>query len=306
MVDSEGEPMRLAQCGWLADTPVERRIEACLLEALAGALAATPDERVPVALFIELPPPRPGLPDGLALAIGDAVAQRYPRRFSAIELGRRGHAGGAFALEAAIRRLDGHPEQPCLIAGADSYCDPDTLEWLERTEQMHGAGPRNNAWGFLPGEGAGALLVAARPRGRAAAPGPRLLAIGVGQETRLIRTGEVCIGAGLTTAFREALAGVAADQRVSDVYCDLNGDPYRADEFAFAVTRTRERFVAASDFVAPADCWGDVGAASVPLAVILACAAAARGYARGAHALVWASSDGGERGAVTVAMGGRG
>ena len=299
MVDSEGEPMHLAQCPWLEDMPVERRISACLLDAIAQVLVSS-GSGLPGPLFVDLPLPRPGLPDRLARQVHDAVTQRYPR-LTAIEVCQRGHAGGALALDAAFRHLRVNPERPCVVAGADSYCDPDTLEWLEQTDQLHGAGPRNNAWGFMPGEGAGALLVAARSRGQGAGL-PRLLSTGVGQETRLIRTGTVCIGEGLTAAFRGALVGLAAGQCVTDVYCDLNGDTYRADEFAFAVTRTRERFVSASDFVAPADCWGDVGAASVPLGVILACAAGARGYARGTHALVWASSDGGQRGAALLAV----
>ena len=56
-------------------------------------------------------------------------------------------------------------------------------------------------------------------------------------------------------------AGACRRAKVSDVYCDLNGEPYRADEFGFAALRTKEHFASASDFVAPADCWGDVAAA---------------------------------------------
>jgi 3-oxoacyl-[acyl-carrier-protein] synthase-1 len=77
----------------------------------------------------------------------------------------------------------------------------------------------------------------------------------------------------------------------------MNGEPYRADEFGFAAVRVKESFMAASDFVAPADCWGDVGAASMPLSVILATIAGWKSYAKGPHAFVWASSESGERGA---------
>ena len=84
--------------------------------------------------------------------------------------------------------------------------------------------------------------------------------------------------------------------------CDQNGEAYRADELGFMLVRLSERFRGGSDFLAPADCWGDVGAASVPLFVILAAAAAERGYARGPHYLVWASSEGGERGAALLRL----
>ena len=80
----------------------------------------------------------------------------------------------------------------------------------------------------------------------------------------------------------------------------MNGEPYRADEFGFACLRTKERFVSVSDFIAPADCWGDVSAASAPLGIMLSAIAARKSYAKGRFALVWGSSEGGERGAALV------
>ena len=86
----------------------------------------------------------------------------------------------------------------------------------------------------------------------------------------------------------------------------MNGEPYRADEFGFTALRTKEGFESASDFVAPADCWGDVGAAGGLLHLMLACAAAHKGYANGPLALVWASAEAGERAAALLACGERG
>jgi len=80
----------------------------------------------------------------------------------------------------------------------------------------------------------------------------------------------------------------------------MNGEPYRADEFGFACVRTKEAFVSASNFIASADCWGDVSSASVPLALVQATIAAHKAYANGAYALIWASSEGGERGAALL------
>ena len=53
-------------------------------------------------------------------------------------------------------------------------------------------------------------------------------------------------------------------------------------------------------FVAPAECWGDVGAATAPLLLGLAVAAARRGHAAGPYSLVTTSGDGGLRGAALV------
>jgi 3-oxoacyl-[acyl-carrier-protein] synthase-1 len=180
----------------------------------------------------------------------------------------------------------------------------ETLEWLEANDQLHGAGPLNNAWGFIPGEAAGAALVIGEEALDRAGVEPlaRVLSVGRGIEPNRIKTQTVCIGEGLTAAFREGLAGLPSGTRVTDMVCDMNGEPYRADEFGFACLRTKEAFESASDVIAPADCWGDVSAASGPLGVLLSAAAGRKSYANGRYALVWASSEGGERGAALLEL----
>ena len=84
------------------------------------------------------------------------------------------------------------------------------------------------------------------------------------------------------------------------MYCDMNGAPYRADEFGFATLRTKEAFESASDFVAPADRWGDVSAASFPLSLILSSIAAKKAYSNGPYSFLWASSETGERGGALL------
>ena len=312
MVDSIGEPICVAQCPWLpGELSVADRIVDCLTSAIGQSLMpleahGIPTERVPVTLLVNLPPERPGLPESLVDAIRQAIIRVFRNTFSRIGIARCGHAGGVLALQSAITALARHPVSACVIAAADSYMEPDTLEWLEETGQLHGAGEANNAWGFVPGEGGGAALLTLPPVAEqmALAPLGHVVGVGSGREAQLIRTGSVCLGEGLTAAMRDALGSLPNERTISDVYCDMNGDPYRADEFAFAVTRTRERFISASDFVAPADCWGDVGSASAPLLTALACIAGAKGYSKGPDALIWASSDTGERGAAVVGVAG--
>jgi 3-oxoacyl-[acyl-carrier-protein] synthase-1 len=111
-------------------------------------------------------------------------------------------------------------------------------------------------------------------------------------------TRTVCLGEGLTAAFRGVLD---PRRRVAHGYCDLNGEPYRADEYGFAACRTAECFEDAGSVTAAAECWGDVGTASAPLGIGLAAAAWGRGYAPGAVQLVWGSSASGPlRGAALL------
>jgi len=256
-----------------------------------------------VAIALGLPSPRPGLTEDLQRDLMRRITKRYGRLFGTATAFPAGHAAGLLALEAGFRKLQQGGLDACVVASVDSYLEPETLEWLESCDQLHGAGRLNNAWGFIPGEGAGALLLMRADTARRF--GARLLAsvCGTGSaiEAKRIKSAMVCVGEGLTEAFRVALAALPNGALVSDVYCDLNGEPYRADEYGFTALRMKEAFVSPSDFIAPADCWGDVAAASGPLQVMLSVIAGLKGYSRGGVSFTWASAEGGERAAAVVA-----
>ena len=68
----------------------------------------------------------------------------------------------------------------------------------------------------------------------------------------------------------------------------------------FTVLRAQSAFVNMLDNVTPADCWGDMGAASGPLLATLAISSGARGYAPGPRSMLWTSSEGGYRCAAVL------
>lgn len=307
MIDTAGEPMHAAIVPWLdIELQGKDRLAALLLPAIDEALAplqGRPMDPGRCALALALPSPRPGLADDTAPHLLHQVHAQAPGRFGAVASFAAGHAAGLLAIGAALPRLRQGTLDACLVAGVDSWIEPETLEWLEAHDQLHGAGPLNNAWGFIPGEAAGALLLVRDGLARALQLPvlATVLAVGTAHEPKRIKTETVCIGEGLTEAFRGALAALPAGAQVTDIHCDMNGEPYRADEFGFTALRTKEHFVSASDFVAPADCWGDVGAAGALLHAVLACAAASKGYARGPVAMIWGSGEMGERAAALLA-----
>jgi len=308
LVDAAGEPMRVARAGWMdIDTPAADRFSQLLTPSIDQALAVLDTRQSPparLALALALPAARPGLPEQFESIVRERLSRQYSNRFSAIALFPHGHAAGLLALDAACRKLSDSSFDACIVAGVDSWIDADTLEWLEECDQLHGAGVMNNAWGFVPGEAAGAVLVAGEDATNRLAQAPlgRVLRVGVAVEANRIKTATVCVGQGLTEAFRSALSALPAGSRVTDVYCDMNGEPYRADEFGFTGVRVKQHFESLSDFAAPADCWGDVGAASGPLFLALAAIAGAKQYANGRLALAWASSEAGERAAALVEL----
>jgi 3-oxoacyl-[acyl-carrier-protein] synthase I len=306
MRDTADEPMRVAIAPWLdIDCRGADRLAMLLFPALDQALAPLAAALDPsrTAITLALPSPRAGLDEDIQSQLTARLPQQgYGQFFGTGNTFASGHAAGLIALHAARAKLGQGALDACVVAGVDSYIEPVTLERLEADGQLHSAGPLNNAWGFVPGEAAGVLLLMRASTAQAAGLTPLATVLGSGQslESKRIKTETVCIGQGLTQALAAALAALPAGAQVSDVYCDLNGEPYRADEYGFAALRTQERFEAGAGVVAPADCWGDVGAAGGVLHAMLACVAGHKGYARGSLALAWASSEGGERAAVLM------
>lgn len=307
MIDTAGEPMRIARASWL-DVDIEgvQRYAELLFPAIDEALGASvgpgADPRARLGLALALPPARPGQPPALADDLLKRIYERFGGRFANPQCFEVGHAAGHLALDAAAKACASGAIDACLIGGVDSYLAPETLEWVEACDQLHGGGPLNNAWGFIPGEAASAILVAtpafAQRQGLEAFG--EVVGVGLGVETKLIKTDAVCVGEGLTQAFRAALRALASGELIHNVFCDLNGEPYRADEYGFTALRTNESFRSTTDFVAPADCWGDVGAAGVLLHASVAVISQRKRYGKGPLALVWASSESGERGAALI------
>ena len=274
MVDSCSQPMRGSIAPWL-DIGLSdgARLVSLLMPAIDEVLEPLTVRRhaaAKLALALALPAPRPGV-------AADVVSQmnahiRSVGRFAEVACFAQGHAGGLVALREAVGKLGRGDCDACVVAGVDSYIEPATLEWLDDHDQLHGAGRLNNAWGFIPGEGAAALLLTTQDGARRLGLRALTTVLAVGQaiEPSCIKTEGACIGAGLTQALQQALHVLSAPAVVSDIYCDLNGEPYRSDEFGFATLRTNRLFEDAGAFVAPADCWGDVGAASGPLLTCLA------------------------------------
>lgn len=292
MIDKHGEPMVVARADWLDEAlPLADRVVALAVDAAREALSPL-GERLPSLrrqIRVHLALSSENLPD-------PAQRQEVLDRFAAetgfsptdppIESVADGHAGGLLALENAFRQLRSGEASICLVGGADSWLEPERLEAIDSSGNLHSV---NYSWGFTPGEGAGFCLVATAETARrlGLAPLAELLAVATAHETKLMGTQTVCVGEGLTAAFR----GVLDPKRpVAHSYCDFNGETYRADEYGFTVCRTRECFEDAGSFTAAAECWGDVGAASGPLALALPLAAWSRGYAKGPMSLAWCSS----------------
>jgi 3-oxoacyl-[acyl-carrier-protein] synthase-1 len=188
---------------------------------------------------------------------------------------------GFLALAKACADLRARKAHFCIVEAADSWLSPKRLKAVDMAGRTHSV---NSSWGFIPGEGAGCCLVTtgARAKQLGLVPLAEVLGVGIAHETKLMGTETVCIGEGLTKAFRQVLD---SRYRVSHCYCDFNGETYRADEYGFTICRTSKYFEDSSRFTAAAECWGDVGAASGLVALTLPLSV----WTRENVTLVWSS-----------------
>lgn len=253
-----------------------------------------------ITAALALPCARTGVPADPERQAGPLLrALRQRPEITEIALYPNGHAAGLMALQAGMASIQRGESEFFLAGGVDSYLDADTLEWLDDTEQLHSEA---NTWGFVPGEAAGFCLLASERAAHRYSLQPLLWlrSAATDREPNLIRTGTVCLGEGLSRAVKSVLQTLPSADLIHQTFCDMNGERYRADELAFTICRTSRRFVDASVVQTPADCWGDVGAASGPLFIALATAAQTKHYAQGTNTLLWASSDTGERTAALL------
>ena len=290
MIDKHGEPMVVARAEWLDEAlNVKDRVLQLGLSASLDALDPWIKAGKALSLNVVMSLSVENLPDE---ELRNEIARNFKAELNAEGINAQcqvvydGNAAGTQAMLVACQLIRKNPDELCLVVGVDSHLGPERLEVLDYSGRLHSV---NNSWGFTPGEAAGVCLLASgrgvnRFQLKALA---EVQAISMASESKLLGTKTVCVGEGLSSAFRGVLHN---DELINHSYCDLNGETYRADEFGFAVCRTSSCFADASSFTAAAQCWGDVGTASTPLQVVLATSAWARGYSKGPVALAWSSS----------------
>lgn len=306
MVDAAGDKLC---CGRVAILDPEllgcERITALArpaLTALAHKLTAYGAAYVPLPLFWALPEPRPGHDERDALTIARALTAATPGAPDwMVRLEGQGHAGALRALELAVQCVAQGQSELAVAGGVDSYLQADTLDWLDGQRRVARTGIRS---GFPPGEGAAIVAVASETaRRRLGLPAlARICGVSSALEARRADSDEGLQGEALSTVVRAATAGLGPHDRADHIYCDINGERPRTDDWVFAVLRLPAIFRDATAYTTPIGQTGDLGAAAGALSCVLAVQAWQRGYAKGRHALVWGSSWGGLRSACLLAQ----
>jgi 3-oxoacyl-[acyl-carrier-protein] synthase I len=299
IIDANGDPVIAAV---LPEVPPDSTVAEGLtihawhavVEALDGARLRSGSTLL--VAFVTAEADRPGNRldlDWLKAAIQRRWGRDHPIRHGVYP---GGHAGAAVAITDLSRRLARQKGSVAVIVSADALTAMPTLAHLERAGRLKSPSrPR----GVIAGEAAVALVIeTVDGMGHDSDACCAIAGIGMGREPVPVGRDEPCLAEGLTTALTSALESAGwQPEDVGLVYCDLNGEEYRAHEWMLATCRC----LSDQSVVHPADCIGDVGAASLPLLIGIAGMALRRRYASAARALAWASSDSGARGAVCLA-----
>jgi 3-oxoacyl-[acyl-carrier-protein] synthase-1 len=204
----------------------------------------------------------------------------------------RGRVGVLIAIDLASQLL----QKGCsavLVVATDSLLTARTLSTYIAQQRLL---TEDNSNGFIPGEGAGALLL-----GKDSEVAVACIGLGFSQEDATILSENPLKGVGLATAIKIALksAGLALHE-MDFRSTDIAGEQYYFKEAAIALSRLlrgrKEKF----DLWHHAECVGEIGAASAIVAIVSAAFGMIKGYAPGLRCLIHISDDSGARAAAVI------
>lgn len=244
---------------------------------------------------------RPGV-DKDAYRLFAVEAQRHciaPAQADEVKIITADHAAGGLAIAQAMADLRAGQVDFAVVGGLDSLLHSVYLRVL--LEEGRLKSPETPA-GLIPGEAA-AVVVLERAA-EAAQRGAKVLGllgnVATEREPEPHRPAAAIEGKALSRAVARAIEQGGGAARFGGIVTDLNGERWRSLEWALVETRTLGGLAPGWEMWHPADCVGDIGAATGVFHLVLALRAFARGYGGTAGTLMTAASVGGERVVVSV------
>ena len=280
---------------WRGRAKLVHLIAPAIRECLS-AVEDIPTGQIPLFLCVA-EKDRPGRFDGIDDLLSDEEQEKLNLRFhQKSSIISQGLVGGVHAIRQAATLLYQERLSYCIVAGVDTFLTAGTLTAFEKNDRIL---TEANSDGFIPGEAGAALLLS--PSSTKSDKQMIIKGIGYGKEEAFIDSGEPLRAEGLVQAFKEALstAGLSMgdlDYRITDA----NGEQYNFKEGDLAVTRTLREHKGEFDIWHPADCTGEIGAATVFCVLGIAEAAARKDYSRGNNVLCHFGNDNGARAAMIL------
>lgn len=278
---------------WRGRTKLVKMLAPALRECLSGPDAEADPAKTPLLLCVaetERPGRLPGLNDELLEEVQTELGVRFHEQSGVIPQGR---VAGAVALFHARKMIHEQGIRRVFVAGVDSFLVGPTLMGYEEQNRLLTS---QNSNGFIPGEGAAAVLIGAP----VADSIPRLHCIGMGFGIEKATVdSEIPLRAdGLIAAIKGALTEANCTLGATDFrMTDLSGEQYYFKEAALALSRTLRQRKEFYDIWHPADCIGEVGAAIGPVMLVVLLAAQQKDYSAGKNVLCHSGNDNGKRAA---------
>jgi 3-oxoacyl-[acyl-carrier-protein] synthase-1 len=199
-------------------------------------------------------------------------------------------------LGQALRFLASGRGQSVLVGGVDTHLDLRVLDNLDIEQRLLGDHVSD---GLIPGEGAG-FLVLSRQTTAPKPPATFIAGVGLASDPGHRYAEAPARGEGLWNAMNALFSATPlGNLQIQSTLAGLNGENFSAKEWGVARLRHGACFAAGGRFEHPADCYGDVGAATGGVLTALAHTALTHRHREGPM-LVWASSDHEERGCTIV------
>lgn len=256
-------------------------IEACetaQVETPIPLFLATPEQRCGRA-FPALEPILKDLNSEVGFSIDLLTSRVFPF----------GRAAGINALEEAINLLLTTPLESIIVGGVDSFLDIMLLAALDKEGRLSSS---TTMRGFVPGEGAAFVVLQ-----KTVEPGLVVARPATSEEAGHYYSDEICLGDGLSSAINGAVANIYSP--IQTVLCSMNGEPEHVKEWGTSQVRNSEAFGGELNMQHPAECYGDLGAATASTLMALSVIGLRKGYYQG-PLLVWCASDREQRGAVVI------
>ena len=309
LVDAEGERVTMCFLPTLDPrlTGADRAsvlARGALTEAITalGPIARTLRARLWLSLdevFSERGPDGTPAASTFAAELTRSVALHLPEL--AFEVAARGPASPGYLLPSLCEALNSGAIDAGILGGVHTDYDPRRVAALSAADRLF---KPDNLDALIPGESA-AFVVLMRPdvarkhklRSRA-----EIRAVATGYEKARPDNDESAFQAsGLTAALRTALAplgeqGLRAGWLLTDVTFEL----FRHYEIQASIVRIQKLLCEPQQVESPAQRMGYLGAAAMPLHLVLAAEAHRRGFAPHPYAVSIAGSDAGERAALLV------
>lgn len=286
----------------------EERMVKLLAMAFDDLMQDVADSILPeeTPLYLALPEKERFTPDDQSLL--DLIRENTSIPFfeQGFQMFQKGHAGMIMALSHATKAIREGQFNRVFIAGTDSLIGFNDLSRFNRLDRLKSS---LNPVGFMPGEAASVVLLEKTQSAlnRKAAVQCMVKAFATAKEENHVLSIRPQGGDGLSKAVSLVMEQAREDTLVVDtVISDMNGESFRAEEWAMIQARVMNKISGEKNRIFPAICIGDTGAASSGVAFCIAARAMARGYLSyetmnpSGIALVLSSSDTETRGAVLL------